>query len=114
MDLGPNVFKKPSARAIAHSLKHSAESSNRRKSPPFQSAMSMLNFYIARDGTNLSAKQKQVLVRAKGELRKLFHRSGAEVTAVQTLREVHRWLLRTRVSEGLVRWIIRIRRHNRI
>jgi hypothetical protein len=36
--------------------------------------MSMLNFYINRAGANLSEKQKSVLVRAKGELRKAFHR----------------------------------------
>jgi hypothetical protein len=36
--------------------------------------MSMLNFYINRAGANLSKKQKSVLVRAKGELRKTFHR----------------------------------------
>jgi hypothetical protein len=34
----------------------------------------MLNFYINRAGTNLSEKQKGVLVRTKGELRKAFHR----------------------------------------
>jgi len=34
----------------------------------------MLNFYINRAGANLSEKQKGVLVRAKGELRKAFHR----------------------------------------
>jgi Protein of unknown function (DUF3175) len=42
--------------------------------PPYQSAMSMLNFYINRAGANLSKKQKGVLVRAKSELRKAFHR----------------------------------------
>ena len=36
--------------------------------------MSMLNFYLNRAGSNLSAKQKGVLVRAKGELKKVFHR----------------------------------------
>jgi hypothetical protein len=34
----------------------------------------MLSFYINRAGANLSAKQKGVLFRAKGELRKAFHR----------------------------------------
>jgi hypothetical protein len=36
--------------------------------------MSMLNFYINRAGSGLSAKQKRVLYRAKDELRELFHR----------------------------------------
>ena len=74
MDLEPDVFKKSDSRAIAESLKRSAESSGRRKSPPFRSAMSMLNFYINRGAANISATQKEVLVRAKDELRKLFQR----------------------------------------
>ena len=51
------------------SLKHSVEASTRRKAKPYQSAMSMLNFYINRAGANLSEKQKIVLFRTKGELR---------------------------------------------
>ena len=78
MDLEPDVFKKSDPRAIAESLKRSAESSTRRKSPPFRSAMSMLNFYINRGGSNVSAAQKAVLVRAKEELRKLFERPGRD------------------------------------
>lgn len=74
LDLERDVFKQRSAKRIALSLKRSAERSKRRKAPPYQSAMSMLNFYINRAGTNLSATQKDVLVRAKGELRKAFHR----------------------------------------
>jgi hypothetical protein len=42
------------------------------QSKPYQSAMSRLNFYINRAGANLSEKQKNVLFRAKGELRKAF------------------------------------------
>jgi hypothetical protein len=78
MDLEPSVFKKSDPRASAKSLKRSAESSTRRKSPPFRSAMSMLNFYINRGGTNISASQKKVLVRAKDELRKLFQRPAEQ------------------------------------
>jgi hypothetical protein len=74
MDLERSVFKKSDPRAIAKSLKRSAERSTRRKSPPFRSAMSMLNFYINRGGTNIPSVQKRVLVRAKDELRKLFQR----------------------------------------
>lgn len=36
--------------------------------------MSMLTFYINRAGSGLSKKQKGVLQRAKGELRKAFQR----------------------------------------
>jgi hypothetical protein len=77
MDLEEGVFKKCSAKQVALSLKRSAERSKRRKSPPFQSAMSMLNFEINRGGRNLSAERRRVLNRAKNELRKAFHRPQA-------------------------------------
>jgi hypothetical protein len=75
LDLEPKVFQKTAPRAVALSLKRSAEASHRRKSTPYQSAMSMLNFYINRAGSGLSAHQKSVLLRAKAELRKVFHRN---------------------------------------
>ena len=53
LDLEPEVFAKPSAEEIAQSLKQSAEASQRRKGSAFQSAMSMLTFYINRAGRNL-------------------------------------------------------------
>ncbi len=74
LDLEPGVFKLSNPRQIALSLKRSADRSKRRKAQPYQSAMSMLNFYINRAGPNLSKNQKTVLTRAKGELRKVFHR----------------------------------------
>src|SRR6185436_5264104 len=74
MDLERGVFKKSSARQVALSLKRSAERSHRRKSSPFRSAMSMLNFEINRGGRNLSAERKRVLQNAKSELRKAFGR----------------------------------------
>lgn len=74
MDLQAGVFKLKSAAAIARSLKKSSEASHRRKSSPFRSAMSMLNFEINRAGTNLSSERLQVLNRAKTELRKAFSR----------------------------------------
>lgn len=73
MTLEKSVFKK-SPRAIALSLKRSAEKSHRRKSGPFRSAMSMLTFYINRAGKNLSAAQRKKLDAAKNELRQVFHR----------------------------------------
>ena len=72
LDLEANVFKLRSARAVAASLKRSALRSKRRKAPPYQSAISMLNFYINRAGRGLNASQKRVLERAKGELRRAF------------------------------------------
>ena len=77
MDLESGVFKSRSARQVALSLKRSAESSHRRKSTPFRSAMSMLNFEINRGGKSLSAQQRKVLNAAKVELRKVFHREPA-------------------------------------
>lgn len=74
LDLEASVFKKRSARDIALSLKHSAEQSKRRKAGPYQSAMSMLNFYINRAGKNLSPTRKRTLERAKDELRAVFGR----------------------------------------
>ncbi len=74
LDLEANVFKKNDPREVARSLKRSAERSNRRKSEPFRSAMSMLNFYINRGGKNLPKKQKKTLEAAKDELRELYHR----------------------------------------
>jgi hypothetical protein len=74
MDLEEGVFEGEDPKQIAQSLKRSAEHSRRRKSEPYQSAMSMLTFYINRAGRNLSKKQKAVLEEAKDELRKAFGR----------------------------------------
>ncbi len=74
LDLEPNIFESTNPKEIARSLKRSSEESNRKKSSPFQSAMSMLTFYINRAGSNLDAKQKDILEQAKDELRKVFGR----------------------------------------
>ena len=74
LDLEKGVFTLRSPRAIALSLKRSAEKSGRRRSTPFRSAMSMLNFYINRVGRNLPADRLSILERAKVELRKAFGR----------------------------------------
>ena len=74
LDLKRGVFSKRSPKAIARSLKRSAERSHRRKSDPYRSAMSMLTFYINRAGRKLPAGRKKVLRRAKEELRKEFGR----------------------------------------
>ena len=72
LDLKSGIFKVKDPKKIAQSLKRSAEKSKRKKGTPYQSAMSMLNFYINRAGKNLSAKEKQPLEKAKRELRVLF------------------------------------------
>ena len=74
LDLEEGVFKLDDPREIARSLKRSAEKSERRKSEPYRSAMSMLTFYINRAGKDLPAERKKVLQRAKDELRKEFGR----------------------------------------
>lgn len=74
LDLEPGVFTRKDPRRIALSLKRSAEMSVHRKGTPFQSAVSMLNFYINRAGKKLSAKQRAVLERVKPELRHVFGR----------------------------------------
>ncbi|MBY6241950.1 DUF3175 domain-containing protein [Methylosinus sp. Sm6] len=76
LDLEDNVFTLDDPRAVAGSLKRSAEASRRRKSDPFRSAMSMLTFYINRAGKNLPQSRRRVLERAKTELRKAFGREN--------------------------------------
>ena len=71
LDLERRVFTK-SPKAIAKSLKRSAERSRRRKSSPYRSAMSMLTFYINRAGRQLTRTQRARLEAAKDELRALF------------------------------------------
>jgi len=75
LTLEKSVFTKRSPRAIAQSLKRSAERSRRRKSGSFRSAMSMLTFYINRAGRNLPAARKKKLNQAKDELRALDDRA---------------------------------------
>ncbi len=76
LDPDRDVFTWGDPKKIAGSLKRSAERSTRPKGKPYQSAMSMLNFYINRAGRNLGAGQKRVLVRARDELRKAFGRAA--------------------------------------
>jgi hypothetical protein len=74
LDLEASVFSKGDPKAIAASLKRSAERSRRGKSEPYRSAMSMLTFYVNRAGKTLPAERKRVLEHAKDELRKAFGR----------------------------------------
>lgn len=74
LDLEEGVFTWGDPRRIALSLKRSAENSTRRKGAPYQSAMSMLDLYINRAGSNLNPSQKEILEAAKLELRRLFDR----------------------------------------
>ena len=76
LDLAGGVFRFNSPRKIAASLKRSSEQSKRRKGTAYQSAMSMLNFYINRAGKSLSPHRKRILERAKLELRNVFGRES--------------------------------------
>lgn len=74
LDLKEGVFALDDPREIARSLKQSAEQSKRRRSDPFQSAMSMLTFYLNRAGSQLSGSRREKLEQAKDELRELCGR----------------------------------------
>ena len=75
LDLDKGVFAWKDPKRIAQSLRNSAEKSTRRKGTPFQSAMSMLNFYANRAGRNLGDQRKKILAEAKVELRKLYNKN---------------------------------------
>jgi hypothetical protein len=72
LDLEEGVFSWDDPRRIARSLKWSADNSDRRRSSPFRSAMSMLNFYVNRAGKKLPHRQREILEKAKEELRELY------------------------------------------
>jgi hypothetical protein len=78
LDLDPGVFTWKDPRRIARSLRRSAQRSTRRKTSPYASAMSMLTFYVNRAGKSLPASQRQVLERAKMELRRLYGKPPAK------------------------------------
>jgi hypothetical protein len=79
LDLEGGIFKSNDPQQIALSLKQSAERSHRRKGTSYQSAMSMLTFYINRAGTKLSTGQKNVLSQAKQKLRQAFHKPASSI-----------------------------------
>ena len=79
MDLEAGVFTLDDPVEIAKSLKRSADSSKRRKTDPFRSAMSMLNFYINRAGRQLPDSRRAKLEKAKDALRALYGRKKSGV-----------------------------------
>jgi len=84
LDLRRNVFTLTDPKKIAQSLKRSSERSRGKKGTSYQSATSMLNFYINRGGKNLSKQQKAVLERTKNELRKSFQKDKTGKTKTAT------------------------------
>ena len=72
LDLEPGVFVKSNPEEIAVSIKHSADVSSNKKSTSRQAAMSMVNFYENRAGSNLTPEQVEKLEQIKIELRRLY------------------------------------------
>lgn len=73
MDLPAGIFTWP-PHEIALGLKKAVLESSRTKGTKFQSAMSMLNYYINRAGKNLPFHDRARLEKAKIELRRVFGR----------------------------------------
>ena len=79
LDLEEGVFTWEDPKKIALSLKRSAEDSQRKKArTSYQSAMSMLNFYMNRAGKNLHPDRRKVLKDAKRELRRVFGKTDPQ------------------------------------
>lgn len=72
LELEEGVFTWSDPQKIARSLMNSALKSHKRKGSPYQSAMSMLNFYINRAGKKLPSETKAILMQAKLELARHF------------------------------------------
>lgn len=73
MDIPDGLFTR-SSKEIAKGLKKAVLESDRTKGTKFQSAMSMLNFYINRAGKKLEPEDRERLEEAKVELRKVFNK----------------------------------------
>lgn len=71
LDPEKDIFTSKNPDEIAESLKDSAQTSNRRKSSPYRSAMSTLTFYVNRVGRNLSEPRRRTLEQAKTSLHKI-------------------------------------------
>ena len=83
LDLERGVFKLTSARAIASSLKRSADRGTRRKASAYRSALAMLTFYINRAGKALPKVERERLERAKLELGRQFGRDQTRHSPVR-------------------------------
>lgn len=77
MDIPNGLFSK-SPHEIALGLKRAVLSSDRTKGTKFQSAMSMLNWFINRGGRGLSETRRRRLERTKKELRRVFQKHGLQ------------------------------------
>src|SRR5437016_284383 len=73
MDIPKGLFTQ-TPREIAVGLKRAVHRSRRMKGSKFQSAMSMLNWFINRGGKGLSSWRRTRLEQAKRELRRVFRK----------------------------------------
>jgi len=89
LTLDEGVFTRE-PRAIALSLKRSAERSKRRKSTPYRSAMSMLTFYANRAGRTLPPSKRRKIDAAKQELRRLYRKTPTATKRKAAKRRVAR------------------------
>lgn len=87
LELDPKVFSYQDPRRIAEAIKQAAEKSQRRRAEPFRSAMSVLTFYINKEGGKLPAGQLERLEQTKDELRELFGRPRKRKGAKQRNKE---------------------------
>jgi hypothetical protein len=78
MDTQAGIFTSKDPDKIAGSLLGSAKRSKTRKTTPYQSAMSLLNFYENRGGKKLGKGRKRVLERAKDSLRERAGKTKAK------------------------------------
>ena len=76
LDLQSGVFKRPDPASIASVLKRVATKRTARGKDPYRSAMSMLTYYITREGRRLPARRLKTLELAKQHLRAQFHRAA--------------------------------------
>lgn len=86
LDLERDVFAQSDPKRIARSLKQSAEHSDRRKSSPFRSAMSMLTFYINRAGSKLPPVQRRRLETGQGRIARTLSPPGPQAGGLLTHR----------------------------
>jgi Protein of unknown function (DUF3175) len=95
LSLEKGVFTLKDPKEIAVSLKHSAEASERRRSDPYRSAMSMLNFYINRAGKNLSVADQSRLEKSQAGAAQTLppkgRQAGALALAVRRAEDVSLW-----------------------
>ncbi len=103
LDLEKRVFTWSDPLRVARSLRNSAQRSHRRKGSPYQSAMSMLNFYINRAGRHLSRDRKRTLARRGRASKILRERESVPATSPDQTGSnlVEAFVTQNRIGRGL-------------